>query len=62
MDTVGELRDMLSDFDDDTPLRAAVQPSYPLGAYVAAVTDRDGMVWIAVSDGDDYDATRDMWN
>lgn len=39
---VGELRDVLEDYDDDTKVRVAFQLSWPLRAYISNVVARDG--------------------
>ncbi len=65
IETVGELLAALEDFDEDTPVRVAQQPSYPLTAIVTCVTELcaddeqeppalprpgDRVVWIATSE------------
>ena len=37
-------------------VRAAVQPSYPMGAEIAGAIANDRTVWIAVEHQSDYDA------
>ena len=69
--TVGELRELLEDLEDDMPLHVAIQPSYPLAVSLKAVTvleddlDRPGAVWLATGDhpanGSPY-APADAWN
>jgi hypothetical protein len=75
IETVGDLKAELDYYADDMPLRVALQPSYPLGGYVENVVSTEDLwmdddddddsnenaVWIAVSDGEDYSATREMW-
>lgn len=39
--TVGQLRELLEAYDDDAPLRVAIQPSWPLRCAVVGVTDGD---------------------
>ena len=68
IETVGELLAALEEFDEDTPVRVAQQPSYPLAAVVNCVTElgpdeeeqpalsRPGerVVWIATSEVSSY--------
>jgi len=76
---LGELREMTEYLPDETPIRVALQPSYPLGGSLECVVhgselsfddlDEDdpdrkdvaNALWLAVSDGEDYSATREMW-
>lgn len=53
--TVGELKELLEDFDDDAQLRVAYQPGYPLAAQLQEVTRIGGTLWLAASSGVDYD-------
>lgn len=39
--TIGELREMLEQYEDDQPVRIAFQPSWPLAARVAAVSSAE---------------------
>lgn len=76
--TVRELIDYLEeiaeDHGDDTVVRVAFQPSYPLAAHLACVTAIEGdesnptakpVVWLAATSGVDYDerpyAPADAW-
>ena len=56
--TVSELKEMLEDYEADgkgnMKVRVAVQPSYPMAAYVAAVTRVGDTLYIAASDQDEY--------
>lgn len=68
MTTIRELIEALeeaaADMGDDATVRVAVQPNYPLSARVSALTageDDDPTLWLAVSDGEGYDAPRDAW-
>ena len=61
MYTVGELREMLADLDDETPIRVGLQPNYPLrGVVDRAVVIEDGedgseVLWLATSQVSSYD-------
>ena len=62
--TIGELREAIEHFRSDTPVRAVVQPNYPMLASVLQVqdfTDEDGDVYVGlrISDNEDYGAPRD---
>lgn len=65
--TVGELRSLLEQYDEDAPVRVAIQPSYPLACVVNNVISREEMggeperdeaadrvVWIATSQVGSY--------
>jgi hypothetical protein len=52
--TVGELRDMLSDYDDDTQVRVAIQPSYPLACAIVGIAE--------VGSGEEDDPEDGDWN
>jgi hypothetical protein len=61
----------LSQLEPTAEVRVAYQPSYPLAAEIAAVTDlvessEEGFVWIATSSGVGYSespyAPRDAWD
>ena len=62
--TVSELKGMLEDYEaegkGDMPVRVAVQPNYPMAAYVAAVTRVGDTLYIAASDQDEY-ITEKAW-
>ena len=62
--TVSELKEMLEDYEaegkGDMSVRVAVQPSYPMAAYVAAVTRVGDTLYIAASDQDEY-ITEKAW-
>ena len=62
--TVSELREMLEDYEaegkGDLQVRVAVQPNYPMAAYVAAVTRVGDTLYIAASDQDEY-ITEKAW-
>lgn len=68
--TVQDLIDELEFLEPTAEVRIAYQPSYPLAADIAAVTDlvessEEGFVWIAASGGVGYQespyAPRDAW-
>ena len=62
--TVSELKEMLEDYEaegkGDMSVRVAVQPNYPMAAYVAAVTRVGDTLYIAASDQDEY-ITKKPW-
>ena len=62
--TVSELKEMLEDYEaegkGDMSVRVAVQPNYPMAAYVAAVTRVGDTLYIAASDQDEY-ITEKAW-
>jgi hypothetical protein len=46
--TVGELIAALENYDDDTPVRLAIQPGWPFEHHCGPIAeDDDGTVWIA---------------
>ena len=48
MITAGELVDLLTEYDRDTPVHLATQPSWPMEYTLArAVTESDGVVYLA---------------
>lgn len=47
--TVGELIEELEEYDADSPVRIATQPSYPLTNTISGVTVIDDTLWIATS-------------
>jgi hypothetical protein len=54
--TVGELREMLELYDDDTPIRLGTQPSYPLQAHIQAdIRTYKGVAYLLEA-GQVYDA------
>lgn len=62
--TVGELREQLEGIRDDMPVRAVVQPNYPMLASFERVQifeDDEGedYLGIGISDNEDYGAPRD---
>lgn len=77
--TVGDLIDLLQTKDRNAPLRAAVQPSYPMAASVVGLANSEpevsyddddnevveddfkGVVFIVISDNEDYGPGREMW-
>lgn len=52
IETVGDLLEALSEFDEDMPLAVAQQPSWPLAAVPAAVAEWAGRVWLATRETD----------
>lgn len=62
--TVGSLREMLEDIDDNVEVKIALQPSYPMRGRVRNVClerNEDYAVkalWIAASDNIDYDVPK----
>lgn len=68
--TVGQLKEHLEQFDDDTPIRLALQPNYPmLGSiqnicnWINSERSKTGEVClIACSDNEDYDCPRNAWD
>jgi len=46
MNTVGELIEYLSEFDPETPVAGAFQPSYPLAYDIGEPTEVDGVVYL----------------
>lgn len=64
IETVQDLRDLLDEFDPETPVSVAQQPSWPLAAVPVAVTELGGRVWLATAeatvDGSPY-APSEAW-
>lgn len=63
--TVGQLKEHLEQFDDDTPIRLALQPNYPMLGSIQNVANwqKDKPVClIACSDNEDYDCPRNAWD
>ena len=65
--TVGELKDYLEYIDDDTPIKLAMQPNYPMVGSLLNVChemDKDDncvKVWFACSGHQDYGCPREAW-
>ena len=61
---VSELKKILEDYEaegkGDMSVRVAVQPNYPMAAYVAAVTRVGDTLYIAASEQDEY-ITEKAW-
>lgn len=68
--TVGQLKTQLDQFDDETPIRLALQPNYPMLGSIQNVCNwinsdksKTGEVClIACSDNEDYGCPREAWN
>jgi hypothetical protein len=64
IETVGDLMEALSEFDEEMPLAVAQQPSWPLAAVPVAVAEWAGRVWLATReaevDGSPY-APNEAW-
>ena len=68
--TVGELIEQLSEFDDDTPIRLALQPNYPMLGSIENVcnwinhnrSETGEVCLIACSDNEDYGCPRNAWS
>ena len=67
MYTVQDLLDALEDIDPGTPIRLALQPSYPMTGSLRNVCIERGeddsvkTVWLACSGNEDYGCPREAW-
>lgn len=57
---IAALEDVLEEHGDETPVRVAHQPRYPLEACLDRVTVVDGTVYIACRESYDY-APEEAW-
>ena len=60
------IQDMMREYPEDTEVRIATQPNWPLRFHVDRVKFSDDMVWIATSHGHPYDenpyADKGLWD
>ena len=65
--TVGELKEYLDDIDDDTPIKLALQPNYPMIGSLLNVCRQNNAegdcenVWFACSGNQDYGCPHEVW-
>ena len=68
IDTVQDLLDALEDLDPSTPIKLAMQPSYPMvGSLLNVCVERGEddsaeTVWLACSGHEDYGCPREAWD
>jgi len=68
--TVGQLKDHLDQFDNDTPIRLALQPNYPMLGSIQNVcnwvnserSETGEVCLIACSGNEGYGCPRDAWS